>query len=124
MKEKYKYIYDERTGIFYKYYYGAITIKDIHTSWDEAIKNNLIPKNKKGFILDYTKATFDMKLSDHIKIADYYKDHLEIFGNHKIAILTQSAKDVAIPVLVESKDNGYYSHPFYTLEAAVRWVLS
>ena len=124
MKKKFKYSFDELTGILYKYYYGKITIEDIHSSWDYAIANNLIPKNTKGFLLDYTKATFDLDIKEHIQIPEYYKSHLEIFGNKRIAVLTHSSKDVMIPTLVELKDEGYYSRPFYTLEAALNWVLS
>lgn len=124
MKEKFKYSFDESTGILYKYYYGAITLKDIYSSWDYAISNNLIPKETQGFILDYKEATFDIKIKEYAKIAEYYKEHLDIFRNQKIAIITQTPKDVVIPLLVESKDYGYSSKPFYTVEAAIRWILN
>ncbi len=123
MEKNFKYMFDEATGIMYKYYYGPITIKDINSSWDFAITNNLIPKKTKGFILDYRKASFDIKLSDYRRIAEYYSQHLEIFRDKKIAILTQSVEDVAIPTLVETLDNQYSSQPFYTIEAALQWVL-
>lgn len=124
MGNKYKYIFDDATGILYKYYYGPITLKDISSSWDTAIEQNLIPHNTKGFILDYRKATFNIELDEYSKIADYYKQHLNIFGNHKIAIVTQTVQDLAIPTLVKVKDSGYSSCPFTNVEAAVRWVLS
>ena len=123
MKEKYKYVYDNSTNILYKYYYGSITLEDIFSSWDYAISNNLIPENTRGFILDYRNANFEFNLKEYTKIADYYKNHIEVFGNHKIAIITQNPKDVVVPALVESKDDGYFSKPFYTHEAAIRWVL-
>jgi hypothetical protein len=124
MEEKVKYKFDDSTGILYKYYFGTITLEDIFTSWNDAISNNLIPKDTKGFILDYTKANFDIEFNELNKIPEYYKQHLDIFGNKKIAIITQSAKDIVFPILVEQKDNGYSSRPFYTLEAAIEWVLS
>lgn len=123
METKFKYSFDESTGILYKYYFGSIDIEDIYSSWDYAIENNLIPKNVKGFLLDYTQASLDVNIKEYNRIPEYYKNHLEIFGNHKIAVLTQSPKDVVIPTLVESKDEGYSSRPFYTLVAALRWIL-
>jgi len=123
MEEKFKYIFDETTGILYKYYYGPITLGDIYSSWDEAISKNLIPKETKGFILDYRKANFDIDVKDSPGIADYYKNHLDVFGNYKIAIITQSPKDVVIPMIVEEKDDGYSSQPFYTVKAAIKWIL-
>ncbi|MBK7630567.1 MAG: hypothetical protein IPJ23_07685 [Ignavibacteriales bacterium] len=123
MVNKFKYQYDSSTGILFKYYYGPITIEDIHSSWDYAINNNLIPKGTRSFVLDYTAASFDIKVKEHTKIAEYYRNHLEVFKNCKIAIITQTPKDVVIPALVETIDEGYYSKPFYTLEAAIDWVL-
>ncbi len=124
MEEKVKYKFDDSTGILYKYYFGTITLDDIFTSWNDAISNNIIPKDTKGFILDYTKANFDLEFDELDKIPEYYKQHLDIFRNKKIAILTQSVRDIVYPILVEKKDSGYSSRPFYTLEAAIEWVLS
>ncbi len=65
-----------------------------------------------------------MDIREHGKIAEYYKKHLEIFRDQKIAIITRTSKDVIIPTLVESKDDGYSSKPFYTVDAALKWVLN
>ena len=111
-------------GILFKYYYGEITLVDISKSWDYAIENYLIPKETKGFILDYRKARFKISIDEHVEIADYYKNHLNLFGRKRIAILVEHPNDVVIPILVESIDEGYLSKPFSTLEAATNWVLS
>jgi hypothetical protein len=122
--DKVKYRFDELTGIMYKYYFGSITLDDIFTSWDDAISQKIIPQNTKGFILDFTKGNFEIELNEYDKIPEYYKQHLEIFGNKKIAIITQTPTDIVLPLLVEKKDSGYSSRPFYTHEAALGWVLS
>ena len=124
MEEKFKYVFDNATGILYKYYYGTITYEDIFSSWDYAISNNLIPKETKGFILDYRNATLENLLKEYWKISDYYKKHLDIFGNKRIAIITEKPKDTVVPALVAQKDEGYLSRPFYTPEAALLWVLA
>ena len=123
MQDKAKYRFDESTRVLYKYYFGTITLDDIFSTWDDAISQRLIPENTKGFILDYTKANFDIKLNEVDKIPEYYKQHLDIFGNKKIAVITQTPEDTVFPILVEKKDSGYSSHPFYTHEAALEWVL-
>jgi hypothetical protein len=123
MNEKFQYHYDNSTGIFYKYYYGLITIEEIYSSWDYAISNNLIPKGTKSFILDYRMASFNIKVNEYYRIAEYYRKRIDIFKNCKIAIITQTPKDVVIPALVETIDQGYFSKPFYTPEAAIEWVL-
>lgn len=123
MNEKFKYQFDDATKILYKYYYGIITLDDIYSSWDYAIANNLIPKETKGFILDYRQGTFNIGLYEYPKIAEYYINHLEIFRNQRIAIITESMEDRLIPILVETKDQGYKSKPFSSLERAINWVL-
>ena len=123
MEEKFKYVFDRSTGILYKYYYGSITFDDIFSSWDYAIENNLIPEETKGFIMDYRNATMENLLKEYWRISDYYKNHLDIFGNKRIAVVTQRPKDVVVPDLVETKDEGYSSRPFFTTDAALRWIL-
>lgn len=123
MEEKYKYVFDDSLGILFKYYYGTITIEDIYSSWDYAINRKLIPKETLGFILDYREATFDINIREYSKIADYYKEHIDVFRNFKIAIITQIPKDVVIPTLVELKDDGYSSKPFFSQEGAIDWIL-
>lgn len=124
MKKKFEYQFNSLLGILFKYYYGLITIEDIESSWDYAFKNGLIPKDVKGFILDYRNSNFNMEVEEYNKIADFYKKHIEVFGNSKIAILTEEPKDIVIPILVNSKDQGYSSRPFSTLNSAIDWVLS
>lgn len=123
MGNKYKYIFDKDSLILFKYYYGPITLEDIYSSWDYAIENDLIPKETKGFILDYREANFTLKPNEFPEIANYYKNHLAVFKGLKIAILSQNPRDVVIPTLVQTKDEGYESRPFYTLDAALDWIL-
>lgn len=123
MEKKYSYKYDDKSGIMFKSYYGLITINDIHSSWDEAINSKIIPDGTKSFVLDYREATFNFKVTESTKIAEYYRTHLDVFGNCKIAVVTQKPKDVVVPAIVETHDDGYLSKPFYTKEAAINWVL-
>ncbi len=124
MNEKFKYQFDSSLGILFKYYYGMITIDDIESSWEYAFENDLIPKETKGFILDYRNSNFKMKIEENAEIVAFYKKNLDIFGGFKIAILTEEPQDIVIPILVKTEDEGYSSAPFSTLEAAIAWVLN
>lgn len=124
MEPKFAYHFDSSTGIQFKTYYGSITIEDIESSWEYAFANNLLNPERKGFILDYLNSSFCIDLDRYTAISNFYKKHLDVFGNFKIAILIASPKDIIIPVLVEYQDDGYCSKPFSTLEAAIEWVLS
>ncbi len=124
MEKNFKYHFDSSRGLLFKFYYGLITIKDIESSWEYAFENGLIPKEVKGFILDYRKSNFDVKIDEYRAIPNFYQKHIDIFGGLKIAILTEDPKDIVVPILVEMEDEGYFSKPFTTLESAIRWVLS
>jgi hypothetical protein len=124
MGDKFKYHFDSALGILFKTYYGLISIEDIESSWEYAFKNDLIPIEKKGFILDYRASSFNLTPTQSTGIADFYKKHIDIFRGYRIAILTEDPKDIVIPILVETKDEGYSSKPFCTLQAAIEWVLN
>ena len=124
MEKKFEYKFNNSLGILFKTYYGLISIEDIESSWEYAFENDLIPKEKKGFILDYRNSNFNIKTEEYMAIANFYKKHIEIFGNYKIAIITENPRDIVVPILVESQDEGYSSRPFSTLEAAIAWILS
>jgi hypothetical protein len=124
MTANFTYEFDHETLILYKFYFGPIALEDIELSWLYAFENKMIPKETKGFILDYRKASFKIQIKDHVKIANFFREHLDVFGGLKIAIITEEPKDVVIPVMLKTKDDGYSSKPFCTREAAVKWVLS
>ena len=123
MREYFSYEFDNITRILYKYYFGMITVEDIIHSWQYAFQNQLIPVNVKGFILDYRGAHFDIEIDENRTIATFYKKNTSIFGNFKFAIITVDPKDITVPVLVAFEDDGYYSKPFSTVEAALSWIL-
>lgn len=115
--------FDNKTHIFYKYYCGEISIQEINDSWIKMIAANVIPQSRKGFILDYRKASFNIELDEYIKIADFYQKNIKTFKDCKIAIITNNPMDIVIPILVREKDKGYASKPFSTVEAAAEWIL-
>lgn len=123
MDKNFTFQFSNSLGIFFKYYYGDITLEDIKNSWEYIIHNQAIPEETKGFILDYRGAVLNIPPIQSAEIANFYKSHLEIFGGLKIAILTDKPKNVVISVLVESKNEGYQSRPFSTMQAAIAWVL-
>ena len=122
MTRNYAFYFDPETCIMYKFYYGAIRLDDIITSWDDAINRNIIPNETIGFILEYRKASLLIPVSHYKLIPAYYQKHPEIFFGKRIAILTTDPKDIVIPILVETEDQGYKSKPFSTEEAAIKWI--
>jgi len=123
MKDFYKYELNSELNILYKYYYGPISLDDIFSSWEHAFDNNIIPKDIKGFILDFRKSTFDFKVDRFIDISNFYKEHIDVFKGTKIGLISVKPNDVVIPILFTTKDKGYTSAAFSTDQAAIDWIL-
>jgi hypothetical protein len=111
-----------RNKIFYKIYSGSITLDIIFESWQSVFRKNHIPKDVAGFILDYRSAHFTFNLNEYHLIPEFYKDNVEYFMGKKIAILTNNPRDVVVPTLVKTMDDGYESKPFASEEAAIHWI--
>jgi hypothetical protein len=123
MNKKILYRFDDLTGIFYKNHNGNISIDEITASWEFAFQQKLIPADVKGFILDYTEASFNFPIQDFRKISAFYRQHLDVFKEYRIAIITSNPKDMVIPILIAMEDVGYHSKEFSSLENARKWVL-
>lgn len=120
---KFKFEFNSAIGIMYKYYFGEISFQDIVSSWEYAIKNNLIPKENKGFLVDFTKANLTSYVSEYQLISDFFNSHPEIFGHKKIAVITVNPRDIVVPFLIKHKKNEFATKPFSTIEAAIKWIL-
>jgi hypothetical protein len=119
---KFKYEYDPLNRILYKKHFGVFSLKDIFNSWDHAIENKLIPPDVSGFVLDYDEAYFDIDLRQSTEIPAYFQKHPAVFGNKKFAVITNTPRDIVIPVIIESMPKGYVLKAFSTREAARWWV--
>ncbi len=123
MENKIKSFYDAVTGIFYKNYYGNIELEDLVTSWLEVINQGLIPENVKKFVINYKEATIQFSPKYAVDIADFYKKHDDIFAKSRIAMVMETPKQVVFPRLVEDENVNFTIRTFYTMEAAVEWLL-
>jgi hypothetical protein len=122
MRRYFTYEFDSKKRILYKYYFGVITAEDIKSSWEYAFERGLIPDRMEGFIIDYRRAQMNIKRGEEKEISEFYKEHIEIFGNYKIAVITEKPEEIVVPVLVEAGNEGFFSRPFSTMEGARTWM--
>ncbi len=123
MTSKFKFENDDANGIFYKHFYGTITVEDIIKSWDVAIRDHLIPQGTKRFIVNFLNGHAAYKAESSELLENYYQNHPEIFKGIRIAIVTIIPEDIIVPMLMK-RDRGLFClAPFSTIEAAVDWVL-
>nr|WP_321486758.1 hypothetical protein [uncultured Draconibacterium sp.] len=117
-----KFEYEYKNCIVFKTYFGLISVNDVKESWLDAIEKDIFPADTIGFVLDYRAAHFDIEMGNYIEIATFLRQHLDIFGNKRIAIITENPDDIVYPMLIGFLDQGYESRPFSTMEAAIQWV--
>jgi len=115
--------FDATQKIFYKHYTGKVTYNDFESSWLYAIHNHILPDEIKGFLLDCRMATLAFPLHEAYKISDFFRNHLNLFGNRKIAFIASTPEQIVIPILLLENDFGYQSRPFSTIEAAESWLI-
>lgn len=120
----YEFHFDPKTKIFYKKHFGNITKEEIFKSWDQAIENDLIQSNTVGFIVDFRKAHYVLKVKDVKSMPSYFNSHTEIFGGKKIAVMGLHPYEIVIPVLIQHiPKKMYHLKPFSPKTAAIKWIL-
>ncbi len=124
MEQKIEYHYDPENQIFYKSYRGEISLEDVINSWEELIREKIIPENTKRFIVSYKKAKILYKPRDAVFIANFYKQHDDLFAHSKIAAIMVTPDQTVFTHLLQLENVEFEIESFYTQEAAVRWALS
>ncbi len=116
----YKFEYKER--ILFKYYFGLISLEFIKNSWLNAMSQNIITSDTLGFVLDYRKASFNFEINKYVELAHFYQEYPNVFGNRRIAFVTERPNDIVYPMLLQIWAKGYETKPFSTIEAAMHWI--
>ena len=114
--------YDSASGIFYKNYFGDILLENIISSWEEIIKQKLIPNHVNKFIINYKEAKILFSPDKAKEIANFYKNNDTIFAKSKIAMVMETPDQIVFPHLVELESVNFTVRAFYTLEAAKYWL--
>ncbi len=120
---RYKFYFDPEKRILFKKHLGNVTMEQIFSSWDEAIRDNLIPSDTKGFVVDVRKAHYGIELAKVKTITRYFDSHPDIFSGKKMAVVVTSPEEIVLPVLIEYTPKSYSLKPFATETAALMWIL-
>ena len=75
-------------------------------------------------IVDMRNLIFDMSISDIEAFVDFNKNHSEIMGNRRNAVITNTPNQVVVTTLFKQMHNDLPQafHIVSTLEAAMGWV--
>ena len=124
MEQKIEHYYDSENQLFYKTYHGEINLEDVIDSWEELIRDKIIPENTKRFIVSYKEAKILYQPRDAVFIANFYKKHNEIFAKSKIAAIMVTPDQTVYTHLLQIENVNFEIESFYTQQGALKWVLS
>lgn len=124
MEDKIQYYYDSANKIFYKKYFGEISLDDVINSWESLIRDKTIPENTKRFIVNYKEAKILYQPKDAVFIANFYKKHDEIFAKSKVAAIMVTPDQTVFTHLLQLENVDFKIESFYTKDAAEKWVLN
>lgn len=117
------YNYDKESKILYKHYTGLIKIEDIISSWNYAFEMNLLSRQVKGIILDYSRASFDLKIKMDTEIVIFYLENLNFFGGLRIAVVLSNPDEFIVPMLARHEEYGLDSALFICMDRAKNWII-
>ncbi|PTN10648.1 hypothetical protein [Mangrovibacterium marinum] len=118
-----KYHYDPNDQILYKVYTGPVSFECLVSSWIDAFQSGEVSPGIKRYVVDYTAATLEIKVSEYTRVARFYKENEAYFGGARIAAIVTTPRNIVVPILIETQDDGYHSKAFTTLDAARKWLL-
>lgn len=118
---KYDDIYGERLLI--KTYYGDFYLNDVIDSWNHIINQSVINPQTKGVLNDYRKAVLKISIEDIEVLMDYFSK-TGVFSKFRFALLMVKPNQVVFPLLAGEMNTDFFTAPFYTEEAAKKWILN
>ena len=122
MEDKIQYHYDSDNKIFYKNYFGEISLDDVINSWERLIRDKTIPEDTKRFIVNYKEAKILYQPKDAVFIANFYKKHNEIFAKSKVAAIMVTPDQTVFTHLLQLENINFEIESFYTQDAAKKWI--
>ncbi len=122
MSINYKKIYLYSESIIIRKFSGIISVDDVINSWDYLIKNHLLTEKQKGAISDLTQCQLDINPESFEKIALYLKN-IPLFKHLKIAVISNTPDKTVFPLMGEMQEKELKIKVFYTIEAAINWII-
>lgn len=102
---------------------GQILPEEIIASWNNLLASNLITEDTIGVINDLSNCELKMNIDKFNKFTDFLKSKQQL-KNLKLAVVTDSPKNIVFPILGESQEPSLHIKPFNTISAATGWIMN
>jgi len=107
--------------ILIRKFQGEVCVEDILESWTDLFDSGKLKSTITGVINDLSVCDLKMNMADFKKLLDFLSEN-EILRSIKLAVITDSPKNVTFPKLAESNKE-LRIKAFSTLQAAEDWII-
>jgi hypothetical protein len=110
-------------AILVRTFYGQILPEEMISSWNELLDSNLITTNTLGIINDLSHCELKMDIDKFKEFTTFLKSKPQL-EKLKLAVVTNSPKNIVFPILGESQESTLHIKPFSTFRAATHWIMN
>ncbi len=122
MNVEYSYIDVLEKRILCRKFSENASIKDVISSFEEIMNNQMLSDNTIGIITDLRGVRFDINPSVFKRVSKFLKLHPELY-NYRLAAITETPKQVVMVILANNVSSKLKAKPFSTFDAALAWIV-
>lgn len=122
MNVEYSYIDVLEKRILCRKFSENASIKDVISSFEEIMNNQMLSDNTIGIITDLRGVKFDINPSVFKRVSKFLKLHPELY-DYRLAAITETPKQVVMVILANNVSSKLNTKPFSTFDAALAWIV-
>lgn len=121
MNVEYSYIDVLEKRILCRKFSDNASLKDVISSFEEIMENQMLSENTIGIISDLRGVKFDINPSVFKRVSAFLKSNPELY-TYKLAAITDTPKQVVMVIIANNVSSKLNAKPFSTLEASLKWM--
>ena len=102
---------------------GRVEYIEILNSWKSLKGHQLVTSQTVGIICDLSNCDLQLDMNDFASLLSYLKTQ-GYLKQIKLAVITDSPKNIVFPMLGETQEKTLQIKPFNTEKAAVGWIMN
>lgn len=122
MSVEYSYVNVFEKRILYRKFSENTSLKDVISSFEEIMANQMLSENTIGIITDLRGVKFDINPSVFKRVAAFLNLNPELYS-YKLAAITETPKQVVLVIIANNVNSKLNAKPFSTYEAALSWMV-
>lgn len=114
-------IHDDSEEILIRKFKGVVKVEEVIESWKHLTDNNLVTLEHKGVINDICDCDLRLNHESFPKLMKYLNGD-PVLKNIKLAVVCDSSKNIAFPLIAESEEKKLNVKVFTSMKSAINWI--